>query len=82
MTSRRKIETNQRNSKKSTGPKSKRGKKMSSINALTTGMYSNTLLLPDENVEAYLALNEDLFEELKPVGRFEEEIVRQIIFDY
>lgn len=81
MTSQRKREANRQNSRKSTGPKTKSGKRKSSLNALTTGLYSSSPLLPDQNPRAHIALYDALREELKPVGTMEEEIVRNILSD-
>jgi len=81
MTSQKKIGANQRNSKKSSGPKSKRGKQRSSANALTLGTYAKKCLLPDENVKDYMALSLELHKELSPVRRMEEEIVQDIVSD-
>lgn len=54
---------------------------MSSYNALTSGIYSQAWLLPDENVEAYLNMAGELYKELHPDGAMECTLVEQIISD-
>src|ERR1700733_5136879 len=51
----------------------KRGNRISP--ALKHGAYSGTTLLPGEDPAAFERLHNDLFSELAPVGRLEEDIV-------
>ena len=48
-----KLDSNRRNAKKSTGPKSVEGKRRSSMNALKHGMTARFALLPDEDPAAF-----------------------------
>jgi hypothetical protein len=75
----KKREANRRNSLNSTGPKSDAGKKHSSSNALTYGLWSgrNTQLY-DEDHEKFLQTIEDLRDQYEPVGSLEEFAVEQI----
>jgi hypothetical protein len=50
MSSQRQIEANRRNAQKSTGPTSVTGKAASSMNALKTGIYAKSLVLPSEKL--------------------------------
>lgn len=81
MSTQKKIAANRENSKKSTGPRSKHGKKRSGANALTLGVYSTKWLLPGEDPKEYMALSNELHEELTPVGQMEKELVHDIIRD-
>ena len=51
--SRARLDANRRNAKKSTGPRSKEGKRRSSMNALKHGMTAQLAILPDENPAAF-----------------------------
>ena len=44
-----KLEANRRNAQQSTGPRTERGKKRSSLNAVTYGLRAETLVLLDED---------------------------------
>jgi hypothetical protein len=77
MTSDLKVESNRRNAKKSTGPKTARGKGHSRYNAVTTGGYAMGLI-HGENFRAYEKLKADIHERFSPVGMFEEILVEQI----
>jgi hypothetical protein len=46
MTTEAQIKANQENAQKSTGPTSVEGKKKSSMNAITHGIFSNIAILP------------------------------------
>src|SRR5215218_3603767 len=79
MVSERKRAANRANAKKSTGPKSKRGKKKSSRNALTHGLMSNHMpVLPFENEFEYRMLLDAVQRDLKPVGIVQREMVSHI----
>ena len=75
-TSPRKIESNRRNSKKSTGPKTEKGKKMVSKNAIRHGFFSKFLLIqhPDgrESQEEYNDFCAEVREHFQPVDFLEE----------
>src|SRR4051812_25759032 len=52
-TTTRKAQANAENSQKSTGPRTKEGKKKSSMNALKHGLTSKEVVLPNEDPKAY-----------------------------
>ena len=78
MTSEKKIKSNRRNALKSTGARTKRGKKHSSLNALRFGLYARPQVLPGESDEEHRALLLSLTKNLKPQGPIEEMYVTQI----
>jgi hypothetical protein len=77
--SQRKIEANRRNARKSTGPRTPAGKSRVSRNALKHGIFSKKLLTKDvaggEDPREYLQLQAAIYEQYRPVGRFEEMLV-------
>ena len=78
-----KLQANRKNAKRSTGPRTPRGKRNSSRNALKHGILSNDLLVGHgtgrENRREYQALLAELIEDLQPVGRTEELLVERIV---
>jgi hypothetical protein len=71
-------EANRRNSQRSTGPKTPEGKARAAKNALTHGLLSRGVLLPDEDPEAFAELGKCLREDLNPVGELERFLVHRI----
>ena len=78
-TSKKKILANRRNSKKSTGPVSKKGKLKSSLNSIKHGLYAEKIAIIGENVEDINDIIERMVKELKPVGIQQETIVSKMI---
>jgi hypothetical protein len=77
-----KIEANRNNSKRSTGPRTKRGKLASKFNAVTLGLFAKYTVIPvcdgcDGEKDFQLLLDE-LYQEFQPVGTFEEWLVLKI----
>jgi len=72
MATNRQNAANRRNSKKSTGPKSKIGKENARRNALKHGLTACQLLTPDEKPEEYEDFHENVLQNLKPIGFLEE----------
>lgn len=62
----RKRRANQRNARKSTGPRTPEGKQRSSKNATTLGLFCADLLLPGENPELLEHLRNTMLLELNP----------------
>src|SRR5437867_4182576 len=62
----RKLSANRANSKKSTGPKTPRGKQQSSQNSLKHGLCSQSPRLPNECGPTYNTFVEELREDLHP----------------
>ncbi len=63
-----KVAANQKNSRKSTGPKSARGKWFASKNATQHGILSRDLRLPGESHIEFEHLSRELITDLAPVG--------------
>jgi len=78
MTSDRQIAANRANAAHSTGPKTPEGKKFSSFNALQHGLYARDVVLPGEDREAYDSLQEHLGNDLSPVGRTEQGLIKRL----
>ena len=76
----RKTEANRRNAARSTGPKTPRGKRIVSRNALHHGILVGTIvgMVHDEKIEDFRGLFMDLVSEYEPEGRLEELLVERI----
>ena len=73
------TESNRRNARKSTGPRTPEGKAASSRNGLTHGLSGDKhFILEGEDPEAFLRLLQDLHDHLRPVGDSEEMVVQRI----
>jgi hypothetical protein len=71
------IEANRLNCKKSTGPKSKRGKARARLNALKHGMSATTVfpVLPHEDPKQLEGRIQQFLNDLQPRNEFERELV-------
>ena len=78
MTTLDKIKSNRRNAMRSTGPKTKMGKAISSKNALRHGLLSRAALLPDEDPEAFADLQRGIEADLDPAGEIECRLVDRV----
>ena len=78
MASEKQVLANQRNAARSTGPRTPGGKARSSLNALKTGVFSQLLVLPDENAEEFGRLRAALQDEWRPVGPTENSQVDRL----
>jgi hypothetical protein len=82
-TSERKAESNRRNADKATGPKTARGKKIVSMNALKRGYFSRGLLVPHadakEDRAEYDALYAEVTNHYRPAGWHEQFLAGQIV---
>jgi hypothetical protein len=72
------FEANQKNARRSTGPKTGSGKAVSARNALRHGLASGMLIAPWECREDYDALLAELFEEYRPATPTETILVHQM----
>jgi len=81
-----KIEANRRNSAKSTGPRTLRGKKNSRLNSLRHGLLAKSVVILEgsgrENAAEFVSLLNNLGRDLQPVGTLEELLVNQIAACY
>lgn len=73
MTSQKQIEANRRNARKSTGPKTAKGKARVSRNAIKHGLLSRArdLLVGDESAKELKAFREAMMADLAPEGELE-----------
>jgi hypothetical protein len=82
LISERKQRANRENAKKSTGPRTARGKALSRRNAIKHGFFARDLfpllVLPTESEEEFLDFCEQLYQEYQPVGSEEESEVGRI----
>ena len=72
------IETNRANAQHSTGPRTDDGKQRSSLNAVRHGLTGQIIVMPHEDMQAYLAHCQNYSEEWKPSGTTEVHIVQSI----
>ena len=78
MSTLKKRESNRRNAKKSTGPRSAAGKVVASRNALKHGLLSRHLIVEGESREEFSELLRLLSDEFQPVGLVEHALVERI----
>jgi hypothetical protein len=79
MTTEKQIRANRRNAKKSTGPRTRKGKARSSENAVTHGLSAESVLLPGEDPQEYARYAEQVRAEFQPQGPVEKDLVEQVI---
>ena len=79
MSTEKQIEANQNNGKLSLGPKTAIGKEVSSKNATKHGLFSQEILLPNEDPEALAALEDGLKQRLQPEGDLELALVNRVV---
>src|SRR6516162_4299826 len=72
------AERNRLNSQSSTGPRTEEGKAVSSKNALKTGLTGRTVLLPSDDAAAFEQHVQAYFDEYKPQGLRERELVQSL----
>lgn len=79
MTTHKQVLANRGNAKRSCGPRTAKGKAISSMNALKTGVFAKHLLLPDDNAEEFGRLRLELHDEWRPVGLTEKSFVERLV---
>ena len=79
MTSAKQTEANRRNAKKSTGPKTHRGKNVVRFNAVRHGLTSENIFLPGENEEEFNIIKNGFYADFSPQGQLESFLVDQMI---
>ena len=81
--SRKQLIANRENAKKSTGPKTQKGKQIVKNNAFKHGLYSDTILINSPNLKEskteYDYLYNALVEELQPKTEYQYILVRKIV---
>lgn len=78
VASKRQIDANRQNARKSTGPRTKKGKAITRLNALKHGLTAQDVLLSGENERAFEELCERLKIELCPEGVLESQLVERV----
>ena len=78
MTSRRQLEANRSNAKRSTGPKTESGKTRSKMNAIKHGLAGANILVLDEDPAQFEALRSGLEMHFAPSSAFAQELVDYI----
>src|SRR5690348_8184583 len=73
------IAANRRNSQKSTGPRTDAGKAASSQNATKHGLYAETLVIDDEDADAFQSLQQAWFDDCRPQGQREIALVQELV---
>lgn len=81
MTSNKKCEANRLCAQKSTGPKSERGKRHSSLNALRHGIFAESPVIPGEDLDEYAELADTFFAERAPHGVTETFLASEMVRD-
>jgi hypothetical protein len=79
MATAKQISANRRNAKKSTGPRSARGKKSVHLNALRHGLRAEAYILPGENRDDLARLEAQFVSEYQPRGALECFLLGQMI---
>ncbi|MBV9085067.1 MAG: hypothetical protein JOZ62_20505 [Acidobacteriaceae bacterium] len=72
------LRANRANAKLSTGPRSETGKRISSSNAVRTGLTGNTVLLAGDDAAQYELHVRRFLNEYKPAGDRESELVQSL----
>jgi hypothetical protein len=78
MTSRRQLEANRANAKRSTGPRTKSGKTRSRMNAVTHGLTAKTIVVGDEDPKQFERLLAGLEADVKPGSAIEQALVERL----
>src|SRR5256885_4767166 len=79
MATQAQIEANRRNSRKSTGPVTESGKAASSLNAVKTGIYAESLLIDGESADTLDDLAREYQATCRPAGPREQAAVNTLI---
>src|SRR5262249_352088 len=79
MTSSRKTQSNRKNAKQSTGPKSAAGKSRAKRNAVKHGFYSRELMLTEEQANELEQLREQLRTQFRPTTPLQELAFEEIV---
>ena len=78
MASKKRIDANRRNAKKSTGPKTPQGKATSARNAIKHGLLSQLPVLPEEDGAQFEEMRLNLYSDLRPESQLETLIVNRL----
>jgi hypothetical protein len=78
MTTLKQIEANRRNSRRSTGPRTRTGKAESKLNAMKHGLLAADLVVRGEDPVAFAGVLKNLVDEYQPQGPLEEHLVERV----
>ncbi len=78
MTTQMQIETNRRNSRSSTGPKTRTGRAASKMNAMKHGLLAEQVTVRGEDPVEFAGVLESLIDEFQPQGPLEEQLVERV----
>ena len=78
MATRRQLEANRANAKRSTGPRSADGKAKSSKNSLAHGLTAQDIVIADEDPEEFERLRAGLQVDFEPTSTIELELVERL----
>ena len=79
MATQRQIDANRENALRSTGPRTEAGKAASSANALSHGLTAaSTVVLPEEDTDAFERLREGVIADLDPAGALQAALAQRI----
>ncbi|MCP5117041.1 MAG: hypothetical protein GY953_39965 [bacterium] len=79
MATKKQINANRQNAKKSTGPRTREGKRRVSQNALKHGLSASQVVIPGEDEAELERLGEAFVETLEPRNEVEVALVRQMV---
>ena len=79
MSSQRKIDSARANGAKSHGPKTEAGRKISSRNAVTHGLYSKGVVIAKESSEQYQEMLDAYIQQFQPIGPVELDLVEEMV---
>jgi hypothetical protein len=79
MSSQRKINSARANGAKSHGPKTDAGRKASSLNAVTHGLYAKGVILANESSEEHKEMLASYTQQFHPEGRAEMDLVEEMV---
>ena len=72
------LTANRENAQKSTGPRTPEGKKRSSLNALRHGLTGQVVVMPNEDLKAYLDFIQRYVKDLSPVTEPERQLAQDM----
>jgi len=79
MASEKKIQANQQNAQRSTGPKSPEGRAKSALNAIKHGLCAQTVIISSENSDEFRTFHKNLSADFAPVNQIERNMVSRIV---
>ena len=79
MSSQRKIDSARANGAKSHGPKTEAGRKISSRNAVTHGLYAKGVVIAKESTEQYQEMLDAYIQQFQPIGPVELDLVEEMV---